>query len=475
MSIETKVTLAQAPQTSVGVTLSSGREVRSTVRARGEVSLVEVPQKVGVQVSRSTPEVKVPTVRKVVVNTQSAGSVGVNIRFGGASAPVAGVGTVTSVSVTTANGISGTVADPTSTPAITLDLGDITPTSVAASGSVTGANLSGTNTGDQTNISGNAATATLAATVTTNANLTGPVTSVGNATSIANGAISNAMLANSAVASLSGTNTGDQTNISGNAATVTTNANLTGDVTSVGNAATVKKITETSGPTTLTIGTITDGQFLKRVGATLVSATPSGTGDVVGPATATDGVPALFDGVTGKLIKNSTPTGTGNPVLQTSPALVTPALGTVASGNIAATTGLVVSLTSNFTTTLATNTDTGLSFAVGANEVWFIDAQITFTTPVAGTKVQISAPTSSTTEVQTEVFTGAVASQARVSAINSLVVITSGAELSNISLTIRGTVTTGANSGTVAIGFASTTAGQTTTVISGSAMLKFKK
>lgn len=44
-----------------------------------------------------------------------------------------------------------------------------------------GLTLSGTNTGDQTNISGNAAT------VTTNANLTGPITSVGNATSIASG------------------------------------------------------------------------------------------------------------------------------------------------------------------------------------------------------------------------------------------------------------------------------------------------
>jgi hypothetical protein len=50
-----------------------------------------------------------------------------------------------------------------------------------------------------------------AATVTTNANLTGPVTSVGNNTSIANGAITNAMLANTAVANLTGTNTGDQT------------------------------------------------------------------------------------------------------------------------------------------------------------------------------------------------------------------------------------------------------------------------
>lgn len=49
---------------------------------------------------------------------------------------------------------------------------------------------SGTNTGDQTNISGNAAT------VTTNANLTGIVTSTGNATSIADGAIALAKLAN---------------------------------------------------------------------------------------------------------------------------------------------------------------------------------------------------------------------------------------------------------------------------------------
>ena len=50
---------------------------------------------------------------------------------------------------------------------------------ILAVGTVTGSNLSGTNTGDQTNISGNAAT------VTTNANLTGDVTSVGNATTLA--------------------------------------------------------------------------------------------------------------------------------------------------------------------------------------------------------------------------------------------------------------------------------------------------
>lgn len=50
-----------------------------------------------------------------------------------------------------------------------------------------GGTATGTNTGDQTNISGNAAT------VTTNANLTGPVTSVGNATTIASGVVTEAM------------------------------------------------------------------------------------------------------------------------------------------------------------------------------------------------------------------------------------------------------------------------------------------
>lgn len=52
------------------------------------------------------------------------------------AAPVGG-GTVTSVSVVTANGISGSVATATSTPAITLTLGAITPSSVNASGSIT--------------------------------------------------------------------------------------------------------------------------------------------------------------------------------------------------------------------------------------------------------------------------------------------------------------------------------------------------
>ncbi len=86
-----------------------------------------------------------------------------------------GSGTVTNVSVITANGVSGTVTTPTTTPAITLTLGTITPTSVAATGTVTGSNLSGTNTGDQTSITGNAGTAAALQTGRT-ISLTGDVT-----------------------------------------------------------------------------------------------------------------------------------------------------------------------------------------------------------------------------------------------------------------------------------------------------------
>lgn len=76
------------------------------------------------------------------------------------SAGGGGSGTVTSVAVTTANGVSASVSNPTTTPNLSFTLGAITPTSVAASGTVTGSNLSGTNTGDQTTITGNAGTAT---------------------------------------------------------------------------------------------------------------------------------------------------------------------------------------------------------------------------------------------------------------------------------------------------------------------------
>jgi hypothetical protein len=56
-----------------------------------------------------------------------------------------GLGTVTSVSITTANGISGSVANASTTPAITLTLGAITPSSIA------GTTFTGNNTFQGTN------------------------------------------------------------------------------------------------------------------------------------------------------------------------------------------------------------------------------------------------------------------------------------------------------------------------------------
>lgn len=85
----------------------------------------------------------------------------------------ASTGTVTSVSVVSANGVSGSVAAATSTPAISLTLGAITPSSVLAAGTVAGSNLSGVNTGDQTitlggDLSGSG-TGSISATIASNA------------------------------------------------------------------------------------------------------------------------------------------------------------------------------------------------------------------------------------------------------------------------------------------------------------------
>ncbi len=108
--------------------------------------------------------------------------------------PFSSGGSVTKISVTTANGVSGTVANSTTTPAISLTLGAITPTSVNSvvlSGAstptlaVTGtSSISGSNTGDQT--------------ITLTGNVTGSGTG-SFATTIANLAVTNAMIAASTI------------------------------------------------------------------------------------------------------------------------------------------------------------------------------------------------------------------------------------------------------------------------------------
>ena len=240
-----------------------------------------------------------------------------------------------SLALTTVQSVTGTapiVSSGGTAPAVS-----ITAATTSAAGSMSAADkvkidaTSGTNTGDQTNITGNAGT------VTTNANLTGIVTSTGNATAIADGAIAVAKLtgtlpvANGGTGVTASTGSGSTvlntsatlvtpalgtpsalvgTNITGTGASFTsgatnTNANLTGHVTSVGNASTLNSFTSTE-----LRGAITDE------------------------------------------------TGTGVAVFGTSPTLITPVLGTPASGNLANCTfpTLNQSTTGNAdTATLATN------------------------------------------------------------------------------------------------------------------------
>lgn len=68
---------------------------------------------------------------------------------------------------------------------------------------------------------------------------------------------------------------------------------------------TVVAIHETSGPTRLLLGSVPTNSFLKRdSGNNLIGGTPSGSGNVTGPASSTDGHVALFNGTSGEIIKD---------------------------------------------------------------------------------------------------------------------------------------------------------------------------
>jgi hypothetical protein len=174
------------------------------------------------------------------------------------------VGTVTTASVTTANGVSGTVANPTSTPAITIVLGAITPASVAASGTVTGSNLSGThtgtssgtNTGDQTitltGDVGGSGTGSFAATIAANAVTYGKIQAVGASSKLLGSTASGTAVAEITL----GTNlsmTGSTLNAAGGGGG--------GTVTSVDVGGGTTGLTTSGGPVT-TSGTITLGGVL---------------------------------------------------------------------------------------------------------------------------------------------------------------------------------------------------------------------
>jgi len=208
----------------------------------------------------------------------------------------------------------------------------ITATStVAATGAVTGSNLSGTNTGDQTitltgGVTGSG-TGSFAATVVTNANLTGDVTSSGNATTLTNAPVIAKVLTGytSGAGTVAATDSILQAiqKLNGNDGT---NANLTGVITSSGNATSIASQTGTgtkfvvdTSPTLVTpnIGIATGTSLAAALNGTLGATTPSSVAATTGTFSSTLGVTGVAT--------------LGNGAV----------LGTPASGNLASCTGYV--------------------------------------------------------------------------------------------------------------------------------------
>jgi uncharacterized protein (TIGR02145 family) len=207
----------------------------------------------------------------MLVNTAVANLTGTNT---GDQTSVSGnAGTATKLA--TARNINGVAFDGTGNITVPADAGTLTGTSLKST--VTGSSLTSVGTlTDLTvtnpiagSITGNAATATIANTVTTNANLTGLVSSVGNATSIADGAITDAKIAAVAGSKVSGNILGNAANVTGTvavanggtgAATLTANNVLLGNGTSALQA----------------VAPGTSGNVLTSNGTTWASTAPSG-------------------------------------------------------------------------------------------------------------------------------------------------------------------------------------------------------
>jgi hypothetical protein len=263
---------------------------------------------------------------------------------------ITSVGNATSLGSFTSAELAGALTDETGTGASVFATSPtlVTP-ALGTPSALVGTNITGT------------ATAFTASNVTTNANLTGAITSVGNATSL--GSFTSAQL----LAALTN-ETGTGVAVFGTSPTFTTSV-VGGATMAVFNTASTT-VNAFGAATTVNIGAATGTMTVANTTLAAKAITASTTLGVTGATTLSSAL--TYGGVT---LTNAV-TGTGKMVLDTSPTLVTPALGTPSALVGTNITGTASGLTAGNVTTNANLTGAVTSVGNATSLGSFTSAQL---------------------------------------------------------------------------------------------------